>query len=105
MEKPLMKKMIPLLLWAVVLSTQAPAFAAEGSMTPAERTYLLEQLATSKQAMLDSIQGVSADQWAFKPAPTVWSVKECAEHIILAEDYIFGATQQILQTPAVTRPA
>jgi uncharacterized damage-inducible protein DinB len=89
----------------LVLSTTAPVFAAEGSMTPAERTYLLEQLTTSKQAMLASIQGVSADQWAFKPAPNVWSVKECAEHIILAEDFIFGASQQILKTPAVPRPA
>ena len=91
---------MPLLFCAV-----APVFAAEGSMTPAERTYLLEQLTTSKQAMLASIQGLSADQWAFKPAPAVWSVKECAEHIILAEDYIFGATQQILKSPAVPRPA
>jgi uncharacterized damage-inducible protein DinB len=95
-----MKKTIPLLLCVV-----APVFAAEGSMTPAERTYLLEQLTTSKQAMLASIQGLSADQWAFKPAPTVWSVKECAEHLILAEDYIFGATQRILKSPAVARPA
>jgi uncharacterized damage-inducible protein DinB len=104
-----MRKMMPLL-WcglvlSTVLSTQAPVFAAEGSMTPAERTYLLEQLATSKKAMLASIQGLSAEQWAFKPAPAVWSVKECAEHIILAEDYIFGATQQILKSPAVARPA
>jgi uncharacterized damage-inducible protein DinB len=100
-----MRKMMPLWLCGLVLSTQAPVFAAEGSMTPAERTYLLEQLATTKQAMLASIHGLSADQWAFKPAPTVWSVKECAEHIILAEDYIFGATQQILKSPAVARPA
>ena len=95
-----MKKMMPL--WLCVV---APVFAAEGSMTPAERTYLLEQLTTSKQAMLASIQGLSADQWVFKPAPTVWSVKECAEHIILAEDYIFGAAQKILKSPAVARPA
>jgi len=100
-----MKKTIQLLLCGLVLSTQAPVFAAEGSMTPAERAYLLEQLETSKKAMLASIQGLSADQWAFKPAPTVWSVKECAEHLILAEDYIFGATQQMLKSPAVARPA
>jgi hypothetical protein len=31
-------------------------------------------------------------------------VKECAEHIILAEDYIFGASQQILKSPVVDRP-
>ena len=95
-----MTKMIPLWLCAV-----APVFAAEGSMTPAERSYLLEQLTTSKTAMLASIQGVSAAQWSFKPAPNVWSVKECAEHIILAEDFIFAATQQILGSPAVARPA
>jgi hypothetical protein len=32
-------------------------------------------------------------------------VQECAEHIILAEEYIFGGAQQILKTPAVARPA
>jgi hypothetical protein len=35
----------------------------------------------------------------------VWSVQECAEHIILAEDFIFGGVQQILKAPAVDRPA
>ena len=55
--------------------------------------------------MLASIQGLTADQWKFKPAPAVWSVQECAEHIILAEDYIFGGSQQILKTPVVARPA
>src|SRR5260370_1028681 len=100
-----MRKTMPLLWCGLILSIVAPVFAAEGSMTPAERTYLLEQLTTSKTAMLASIHGLSADQWAFKPAPTVWSVKECAEHIILAEDYIFGGAQQLLKSPAVARPA
>jgi len=95
-----MTKMLPLLLCAV-----APIFAADGSMTPAERAYLLEQLETSKKAMLASIQGLSAAQWTFKPAPEVWSVQECAEHIILAENFIFGGAQQVLKTPAVDRPA
>jgi uncharacterized damage-inducible protein DinB len=95
-----MLKMLPLLLCAV-----APVFAADGSMTPAERAYLLEQLETSKKEMLASIQGLSAAQWTFKPAPEVWSVQECAEHIILAENFIFGGAQQILKTPAVDRPA
>jgi len=88
-----------------MLCAAAPALAAEGSMNAAERAYLLEQLESSKKAMLASIQGVSAPQWAFKPAPSVWAVKECAEHIVLAEDYLFGAVQRILQSPAVPRPA
>jgi hypothetical protein len=92
--------MLPILLCAV-----APAFAADGSMTPAERAYLLEQLETSKKDMLASIQGLSAAQWTFKPAPAVWSVQECAEHIILAENFIFDGAQKVLKTPAVDRPA
>jgi hypothetical protein len=87
-----------------VLCVAAPALAAEGSLSPAERAYLIEQLESSKKAMLASIQGVSPAQWSFKPAPTVWSVKECAEHIILAEDFLFGTVQQILKSPAVPRP-
>jgi uncharacterized damage-inducible protein DinB len=87
-----------------MLCAAAPVLAAEGSMNPAERAYLLDQLESTKKAVLASIQGVSAAQWAFKPAPTVWSVKECAEHIILAEDFLFGTVQQILKAPAVPRP-
>ena len=82
----------------------APALAAEGSLTPSERAYLLDQLESSRKAMLASIQGLTPEQWAFKPAPNIWSVKECAEHIILAEDFLFNAVQQILKSPAVPRP-
>jgi hypothetical protein len=31
-------------------------------------------------------------------------VAECAEHIVLAEDFIFSGSQQVLKTPAVARP-
>jgi uncharacterized damage-inducible protein DinB len=74
-------------------------------MTAEERAYLLQQLESSKKEVLSAIQGLTHSQWTFKPAPNVWSVQECAEHIILAEDYIFGGAQQILKTPAVARPA
>jgi len=93
--------------WIAVLAcAAAPLLAADsGAMTPAERAYLIEQLEQSKKNMLASIQGVTDAQWKFKPAPNVWSVAECSEHIILAETYIFGASQQALKTPAVARLA
>jgi uncharacterized damage-inducible protein DinB len=75
-----------------------------GAMNDRERAYLLDQLEQSKKAMLASIDGLTEAQWKFKPAPNVWSVQECAEHIILAEDFIFKGAQQVLQTPAVPRP-
>jgi hypothetical protein len=86
-------------------ASAALAVAGDGGMTPAERSYLVEQLEASRNNMLTSITGLSQAQWKFKPAPEVWSVAECAEHIILAEDYLFGASQQILRSPTVARPA
>ena len=80
------------------------ARADGGAMNDQERAYLLEQLEQSKQEMLASIKGLTPAQWAFKPAPNVWSVQECAEHIVLAEGYIFGLSQKVMETPAVPRP-
>jgi len=93
--------------WIAVLAcAAAPLLAADsGAMTSAERAYLVQQLEQSKKNMLASIQGVSEAQWKFKPAPNVWSVAECAEHIILAEDFLFGFSQEALKTPAVARLA
>ncbi len=90
-------------LFAIVAA--APLLAADGAMNAAERAFLLDQMESSKKEFLASIEGLTPAQWSFKPAPNVWSVQECAEHIILAEDYIFGGTQQLLKTPAVERPA
>ena len=55
--------------------------------------------------MLASIKGLTEAQWRFKSAPAVWLIQECAEHNILAEDYIFGGTQMMLQTLVIARPA
>jgi hypothetical protein len=92
---------------AVAAIAFAPVFAQanDGKLTPAERTYLVEQLELSKKNMLASIDGLTEAQWRFKPAPNVWSVAECAEHLILAEDFLFKSMQDILKTPAVARPA
>lgn len=80
------------------------AWADGGAMSDTERAYLLEQLEQSRQGVLASIDGLSQEQWTFKPAPNVWSVQECAEHIVLAESYIFNGAQQLLKTAAVPRP-
>jgi hypothetical protein len=84
----------------------APILAAEsGAMNDAERAFLVEQLEKSKKDFLASIEGVTAAQWKFKPAPDVWSVAECSEHIVLAEGYISGGSQMLLKSPVVERPA
>jgi hypothetical protein len=99
-----MKKLIGIVAAAAFLIAPVFAQSGDGKMTDAERAYLIEQLELSKKNMLASINGLTAAQWKFKPAPAVWSVAECAEHLILAEDFLFSSMQQVLQTPAVPRP-
>ena len=75
-----------------------PAFAA--SLTQADRDRAVAELTASRQQFLDSVAGLSAAQWNFKPDEKTWSVAECAEHIALSEDLIFGSVTKIVQAPA-----
>jgi hypothetical protein len=77
--------------------------APSGAMTAEERAALVDQFTKTKQAFIDSIRGLSEAQWRFKPNPFKWSVAECAEHIILSEDFLFGVSQQMLKSPAQDR--
>jgi len=98
------KRAILSVLGTLVLAA-APAMAADsGTLNDAERAFLIEQMEMSKKAFLASISGLSEAQWTFKPAPNVWSVQECAEHIVLSETYISGLAQQLMKSPAVDRP-
>lgn len=89
---------------ALFVFAAAPIFAAEtGAMTDSERAYLVEQLEKSKKDFLAAISGLTDAQWKYKPAPEVWSVAECAEHIVLSEGFIGGAAQMTLKSPAADR--
>ncbi|MDR3698387.1 MAG: DinB family protein [Candidatus Sulfopaludibacter sp.] len=91
---------------ALFILAAAPLIAAgTGKMNDAERAYLLDQLEQTRKNVLATIQGLSDAQWRCQPAPTVWSVQECAEHIILSEEFLFSGAQVALKSPAVERPA
>jgi len=74
-----------------------------GAMTTEERAALVDQLTKSKQGFIDSIRGLKENQWRFKPNAFKWSPAECAEHIIVSEDFLFGLSQQTLKSPAQPR--
>ena len=55
---------------------------------------------------LAATEGLSAEQWTFKPAPDRWSAAEVVEHIAATEDALFGLIQgQVMTAPARTEPA
>ena len=100
-----MHKQLALSALTIAILAAVPAMAADGgAMNNAERAFLIDQMEASKKAFLSSISGLSEAQWKFKPSPTVWSVAECAEHIVLSEDFIFQGAMGVLKTPVVARP-
>ncbi len=57
---------------------------------------VINWLDESHKEFFDAIQGVTAEQWNWKPAPDRWSVGEVAEHIVLAEGLLFGQVTRAL---------
>ena len=82
----------------LILLVVVPAFAE--SISQGERDRALSELHASRKQFLDSIAGLSEAQWNFKPAPEVWSIAECAEHITLSEELILGRSHQAMASPA-----
>jgi hypothetical protein len=83
---------------ATLLTAQAPA---PQTLSQSERDFAMDHLRSTRKLFLDSITGLTPEQWSFKAAPDRWSIAECAEHITIAEDFIFGLVQnQVMKTPA-----
>lgn len=85
---------------AFLMALAALPLAAQ-PMTQLERDLALSSLHASRKVFLDSIAGLSAAQWKFKPGPDRWSISEIAEHVALTEEFLTGYAQRLLKTPAV----
>lgn len=49
---------------------------------------IVAHLERTQTMFLESIEGLTEEQWSYKPAPDRWSVAECAEHITASEPFI-----------------
>ncbi len=67
-------------------------------MTSAERESLLKNLGESRERLLRMTQGLSGEQWHYRPAPGRWTVAECVEHIATVEGRVLGSIQKTLET-------
>lgn len=90
-------------LFAVLMAVAAAP--APGHLTDAERQGAAAELQASRKVLLGAIEGLSAGQWNFKPAPDRWSVSECVQHIAAAEDGYFALIGRLLQKPATAERA
>tara|TARA_R110001606_G_scaffold100629_1_gene221234 strand:- start:158 stop:763 length:606 start_codon:yes stop_codon:yes gene_type:complete len=91
-----MKKLIlPFVVLAIL------AFGVIGStLTDAEREFAVKEMTQSHDHFLNAIQGLSEEQLNYKVNDDSWSIAECAEHIAISENMIFGMLQGTLATEA-----
>ena len=68
-------------------------------ITEKERETALGLLARSRQALLDSVQGVSDRQARWKPGLDRWSILEYVEHLAISDDALVALVERALQTP------
>src|SRR6202051_4313038 len=75
------------------------AAMTDAQMTAAGRPKVLNYLADARKEFHTAIDGVSEEQWKWKPAPERWSVGETAEHIVLAEALLFESVKKAIASP------
>lgn len=86
--------------WLAIFLLAAVAVSASETLTKVERDKAVAELEGSRQAFIDATQDLSPAQWKFKAAPERWSVAECAQHIALSEDFIFGVVRErVMKSP------
>ena len=80
---------------AALLAGAAVGAAQEGSPPAVDeaKARALAHLEQSMEKFLSAIDGLSDEQWRWKPAPDRWSVGECAEHIARAEPFLRSLIQ------------
>ena len=79
----------------VVLEKEAVVF------TEKDRQSGLKYLKETKDKFVKEISGLSESQLNFKSSPEKWSIAEVAEHIIIAEDFVFSLiTDKVVKAPA-----
>lgn len=71
-----------------------------GPVTDQERAYTIDSLNVTKDALHQSLAGLSDAQLTYKPSLDRWSIAECVEHIALVEKRILYAIQASMDAPA-----
>ncbi len=93
--------MVPMrsLSWVLLIGASLLPLSAE-PISKGDREFGMSALHASRKLFLDSVAGLSEAQLNFKPSPEKWSIAEVAEHVALSEQFIFGAAEGALKSPA-----
>lgn len=69
------------------------------AITPHERKRLAQYLAETRERLLRTTNGLTPEQFDYKPAPDRWSVAENLEHLTVSESWIIPRIEESLRGP------
>jgi hypothetical protein len=70
------------------------------TITSQERRFLIDHLKSSKAMFIKSVKGLSEEQLNFKASAGKWSIKDCMQHITLAENSLWSLADATLKQAA-----
>ena len=81
------------------MNNTSSTIVADTGLTPEEITTASRHLSVTRGFMLESVSGLSAAQWDFKPADDVWSIAEIMEHVVHIESGVHGIIEGMSNSP------
>ena len=69
-------------------------------MSSTRHDRILHELETASQGFLQSLEGLSPEQWNWKPAPDTWCIRETAEHTTV----VLRRVSRTLTTSILSQP-
>lgn len=73
-------------------------------MQPEERADLLEWLERGRRTFRDAVAGLTEHEAARVPGEGRWSVRDCAEHVAVVEEYLYQRLLEGRPDPAAAIP-
>lgn len=68
-------------------------------MEKAEREFLLRRLGTSRERLVEAVEGLDQRQQRYRAAADLWSIADCVEHVMLFERAVLKQMQSVLLAP------
>ena len=66
-------------------------------ISESEYTFLTNYLEITQDQIVQTLDTISDEVFLYEPMDGGWSIKECMEHVLLAEEGLFSEFQQVLQ--------
>jgi hypothetical protein len=79
--------------------TNTPSTLSENALTTEEIVKASRHLSIARGYLLESVSGLSALQWNFKPDNETWSIADNVEHLVLIEGRVHAIIENMINSP------